>query len=260
MCVIACGSRHTLTRAKPLKEILGNMARQNPDGYGALLTFPDGTYVLYKDSDSKAILTNQAFFDDWEKADNCYLHFRYATHGAVNFENCHPFDVGNNRWLFHNGIITGLGSKDVSDSGTLAALMKDLPLEAQKAMLIVVTKCGHNNGKFLLVDATTSEDWYFGGEGVKKYGFICSNGTWDYTYAPSKTYAYSEDWKKGMVSYVNSHGNTCWRRKTKQEEEEEELLAEINREEAAAEAALILEGEDDRNTLTIVHPKQKMDA
>ena len=50
-----------------------------------------------------------------KKGRDTVAHFRIATHGPVTPENCHPFYHGETV-LFHNGIVDGYGSKDLSDS------------------------------------------------------------------------------------------------------------------------------------------------
>jgi hypothetical protein len=41
------------------------------------------------------------------------LHFRWATHGEVNVENCHPFELKDGA-LIHNGVISGMGTSSYS--------------------------------------------------------------------------------------------------------------------------------------------------
>lgn len=60
------------------------------------------------------------------------IHFRYATHGAVNRENCHPFSVGDGA-MMHNGILSnfepykGSGKSDTRHfiDSFLAPLLKE---------------------------------------------------------------------------------------------------------------------------------------
>jgi hypothetical protein len=47
----------------------------------------------------------------------CVMHFRIATHGAINPTNCHPFYTPDGtRVLYHNGMVSGFGNKDYSDT------------------------------------------------------------------------------------------------------------------------------------------------
>lgn len=52
------------------------------------------------------------------------IHFRMATHGTVDANNCHPFP-GNAWVMMHNGIIQGFGSQTKSDTAEFAELLAD---------------------------------------------------------------------------------------------------------------------------------------
>lgn len=58
------------------------------------------------------------------------IHFRYATHGSVSQVNTHPFPVGKDRYVMHNGVLPlgspGMGGR--SDSAHLAAIIRSLKL------------------------------------------------------------------------------------------------------------------------------------
>lgn len=59
------------------------------------------------------------------------VHLRFATHGARNRQNTHPFKVGNSgHWLMHNGVLDGFGVSGeggISDSRDLANTLSKLP-------------------------------------------------------------------------------------------------------------------------------------
>jgi hypothetical protein len=58
----------------------------------------------------------------------CAIHFRYRTHGAVDLENAHPYPVGNNAYLMHNGTINnirGQEEKGKSDSWHFARIISE---------------------------------------------------------------------------------------------------------------------------------------
>lgn len=80
---------------------------------------------------------------------HCLIHFRMATHGSVTPENTHPFPMGKNRFLMHNGILTQYGSsgdKGKSDSAHLADDLAPLPSDAIRRILNTIT------GKFAFID------------------------------------------------------------------------------------------------------------
>ncbi|MFZ5526912.1 MAG: hypothetical protein ACOZE7_09685 [Pseudomonadota bacterium] len=70
-----------------------------------------------------------------------YVHLRRATHGDVNHEMAHPFEVHPGLLLMHNGSIDCLAPQDteVSDTAELARLLRDMLAglsEAQVGVLI----------------------------------------------------------------------------------------------------------------------------
>jgi predicted glutamine amidotransferase len=54
------------------------------------------------------------------------LHFRIATHG-MSTEYLHPFNISDNVAIMHNGIISGFGTREVSDTAEFAQLLSMLP-------------------------------------------------------------------------------------------------------------------------------------
>lgn len=114
MCIIIIKKRGL----KVSSEILKASARINPHGLGVV--WLDDYSVSYHKSTQYSLLdTTRPFI----------AHFRYATIGAVNKSNTHPFVCGSNKneLLMMNGTIRGLGSKDKCDSKELAELLGDMP-------------------------------------------------------------------------------------------------------------------------------------
>ena len=107
MCVIIIKQKNNLMS----EEIAKTSSRINPHGLGII--WLDTFEVTYhKSKDYKTLLTERPFI----------AHFRYATKGAVNLANTHPFICGNNKdeMLMHNGTIKGLGTDAMCDSKQLA--------------------------------------------------------------------------------------------------------------------------------------------
>jgi glutamine amidotransferase len=48
------------------------------------------------------------------------LHFRFATHGAVNLDNCHPFTIGGGTAVAHNGVLPWRSTEERSDTRCFA--------------------------------------------------------------------------------------------------------------------------------------------
>src|SRR5258708_5130713 len=95
------------------EEYMRKAARENRDGFG--IAFKDsseesGIKVIKTTGDADEILELYKEYKDRDLA----MHFRLATHGAHNLENCHPYQVlnkeehGRTLWVFHNGVITNV--------------------------------------------------------------------------------------------------------------------------------------------------------
>jgi gamma-glutamylaminecyclotransferase len=122
MCVIIIkqkGMRLPVSVAK-------SSARINPHGLGII--WLDTFEVTYHESkDYRQLDTKRPFI----------AHFRYATIGAINRENTHPFECGANskEWLMMNGTIQGLGNAQISDTKALAISLGEIPRHTWKAEL-----------------------------------------------------------------------------------------------------------------------------
>lgn len=107
-------------------ETLKTSSRINPHGLG--IVWLDTYEVSYHDSkEFKLLNTDRPFI----------AHFRYATVGAINKSNTHPFRCGNNykELLMMNGTIKGLGNNKKSDSKALAEQLGDIPRNKWKSEL-----------------------------------------------------------------------------------------------------------------------------
>jgi hypothetical protein len=123
------------------------------------------------------------------------LHFRHATSGKTNAHQTHPFilapqveqakalDTATNRGaVFHNGVISGLGSAHFSDTCELATILSRLSQEQRKKTLAVIP------GKFALLQG--GKVWLFGHfETDEKRGIKCSNMLWDHNRYSYKGYS-----------------------------------------------------------------------
>lgn len=88
------------------KETLQICFDNNPDGCGF-------AYPIENDVVIKKFMKFEDFYPEYEKYQHLttLIHFRIATHGAVEIDNCHPFVLNSRMALIHNGIITGYGDK-----------------------------------------------------------------------------------------------------------------------------------------------------
>jgi gamma-glutamylaminecyclotransferase len=122
MCVIIIKQKNNMMS----EQIAKTSSKINPHGLGII--WLDTFEVTYhKSKEYKLLLTDRPFI----------AHFRYATKGAVNLANTHPFVCGSNtdEMLMHNGTIKGLGSKDMCDSKELAIQLGSINRADWKARL-----------------------------------------------------------------------------------------------------------------------------
>ncbi len=79
------------------ESILSSGMRANPDGWGIVA----GRY-------SSKGLDASRFWDAYDASGDAelFIHFRFATHGSISLDNCHPFKILRGRYhVLHNGII-----------------------------------------------------------------------------------------------------------------------------------------------------------
>lgn len=97
------------------KEVLRTCAEANPDGMGFAYCKGNTIYMYKNLNDFEKFYEKYA---EVETTSNMLIHFRIATHGNVEINNCHPFVLNKRMVLIHNGIISGYGSKTENKSDT----------------------------------------------------------------------------------------------------------------------------------------------
>lgn len=143
----------------------------NPDGLG-LAYFDNNSEVIFErnlkptKNDLKACI---------KKTENkeAIFHFRIATSGGVNLENCQPiYNEKENFLLFHNGVIPALnGASDtVSDTVLLSYLLEHKEINKLKLLEKIAQK---TFSRFVLIDANNS--LYLFGDFKDHQGLLCSN-------------------------------------------------------------------------------------
>lgn len=117
MCIAINSKKGT----SPTKDQLKESFDSNPHGGG--YCFADGKKVVIK----KGFFTFEDFYRSYEmdqmgKKDKL-IHFRIATHGAINTDNCHPFRITEQIAMIHNGVIDHFGSPSKSDTKEFCELV-----------------------------------------------------------------------------------------------------------------------------------------
>lgn len=94
------------------RETLEQCFKINDDGAGYMYV-KNGKLEI-----KKGFFFFESFYDEYKKDEKhqCVIHFRIKTHGSIDGDNCHPFSINNELAFVHNGIISGFGTKDKSDT------------------------------------------------------------------------------------------------------------------------------------------------
>lgn len=88
------------------KEQMVQSWKSNPDGGGFAYFNENGDIIIEKDMELDGMMRKyERAIDRYAQTSPFAVHFRIATHGGVNIDNCHPFRVSEDTTLIHNGII-----------------------------------------------------------------------------------------------------------------------------------------------------------
>jgi len=85
-------------------EQLRDFFYKNSDGFGAIVNHGDERGVKVYKSIGGIKEIEDMYYNDVA----CYeaiIHFRMKTHGHIDLENCHPYEVLPNVYMAHNGIL-----------------------------------------------------------------------------------------------------------------------------------------------------------
>ena len=93
-------------------ETLKECYRANPDGAGFMFAENKRLHI------EKGFFNFDSFYKAYQEHENkqTVLHFRIKTHGKIDTTNCHPFAVNSSLAFVHNGIISGFGDANHSDT------------------------------------------------------------------------------------------------------------------------------------------------
>jgi predicted glutamine amidotransferase len=121
MCVILHRQADTIVDEKDIIEAY----EYNPDGCG-LMYKANGKIVA-----QKGLWTLDYLLDKLHSLENIEyaLHLRIMTVGNINQQNCHPFKVGKNIYMMHNGTFKiSQTNKDMSDTWHVAKFLQGFKL------------------------------------------------------------------------------------------------------------------------------------
>jgi hypothetical protein len=186
---------------------------------------PDGAGFMYAENKKlhieKGFFSLQSFYEAYVKHQDkqAVLHFRIKTHGKIDTTNCHPFAVNNSLGFVHNGIITGYGDLNHSDTiGFNQAVLQplvnkwgNLALFQDPMKELIESRIGYS--KLIFLDRHGNHNILNETKGVWDDGVWYSNNSYK-PYIPVATPSYSKstyDWKnKSWYSSDDDYGN--WRK------------------------------------------------
>lgn len=173
---------------------------------------PDGAGYMYNDNKQlhmhKGYFTFKEFYKDFKKHEDkqAVIHFRIKTHGAINKDNCHPFMVNNALGFVHNGVISGFGVEDMSDTRhfneeivkPLVAKWGNLSLFQPAIKSLIESRIGYS--KLIFLDRHGNYDIFNENKGMWDNGVWYSNSSYKPYEAPkSQLPLYPSSYSKYMT-------------------------------------------------------------
>ena len=192
----------------------------NPHGCG--IAFADGSSVTIR----KGLWTWEQFLSEYSPRGNMamLIHFRWATHGAQNETNCHPWQLLNGKLaMIHNGVLPiECADEALSDTGNFAKLVLEPMLASHNAdnpalRFLIESAIGPAN-KIAIMDKAgtaviyneTSGEWqdgvWFSNSGFRPKAFTYSALDDDWReFTPAKqAKGEDEDWREWIESSLSA--------------------------------------------------------
>ena len=189
---------------------------------------PDGAGFMYAENKKlhieKGFFSFQSFYDAFKKHESkqAVIHFRIKTHGKIDTANCHPFAVNNSIGFVHNGVISGLGDSDFSDTvrfnetilRPLVNKWGNLALFQDPIVNLLESRIGYS--KLVFLDRHGNHKIMNEGKGVWDDGVWFSNTSYKPYVAPVSKFSSSvSGWDDLEYDYYKSKSYTpSWYTKT----------------------------------------------
>lgn len=151
MCLIAYSPKGAMVD----RSILAYAYNQNPDGIGIM-----SVSGIEKFMGRKALKRARRYLESYLVPEETpyAIHFRWATHGAIQMSNTHPYEAPTGlHWVMHNGVINLTASEATKDESDTAVFvrkyMTDIPAFDDKAYFTALGyKIGWSN-KLCIMDS-----------------------------------------------------------------------------------------------------------
>lgn len=125
---------------------------ENNDMGAGLLWNSNGVLSSFKTYDYDEFYDKYMQLRKDKEVDNIVLHFRIATSGINGIHNLHPFMVNDDLGFVHNGVISGLGNKEFSDTHQFNDILKGFShdfVTCQTSKLFIEEYIGYSKLVFL---------------------------------------------------------------------------------------------------------------
>ena len=193
----------------PDKDMLENSCLNNPHGFGYAIAIPKEERIQVFTSMNADECISRFLFDRalYPEA-HAIFHARYATHGASNLANCHPFKVVDDKtYLAHNGILPILESnkEDRSDTRIFAedlmpAIGGVVALDNSQVWNMLEDFTTGSKVAFLTVDPKAEHELYLLHE---EKGHYDKSGVWWSNDTCYLDYGYPYAYNKYMSHYLH---------------------------------------------------------
>jgi predicted glutamine amidotransferase len=216
MCIIIVNKYGTLD-----KETMQRCATANPDGAGIMYSDGNNLIILKSLKGAEIIDKYYELRNEQHHKGNICLHFRIATDGLINIDNCHPYTVSKKVALMHNGILSHFSGWKGKDSDTalfikhtLKGAFSDRQLMSEQMSYLLELSIGfgnkfalmNNSGEVVIINSSKGEwnkdktTWYSNST-YKAYTYvnqIYTNRTSNNIFV-DKDKIYSECWFAGSI-------------------------------------------------------------
>jgi glutamine amidotransferase len=190
------------------QETLNECYNSNPDGAGFMYAQDKKLHI------EKGFFSYESFYQAFKEHEHkqAVLHFRIKTHGKIDTTNCHPFAVNNAIGFVHNGIISGFGDTNHSDTiGFNNAILQplvhkwgNLALFQDPIVDLIEGRIGYS--KLVFLDRHGNHKIMNEHKGEWDNGIWYSNNSYKPYVAPITTYDWKDskyDWKKNVTTIRN---------------------------------------------------------
>lgn len=205
MCLIICKTKDS----KLDENFLRGVFRKNSDGLGVM--YAEGNVLYSVKVLPKTFEDVKDFWNKYVSERECFVHFRMQTHGHIDMENCHPYEVlseadGYPLYMIHNGVLHTDNRADVTKSDTWhyindylrPMLLKNPEFFMHPAFSELVSEHIGSGNKFVFLDA------YGNSVIINKKAFVEHEGA-----LLSNTYA----WDTSGTAHSWSTGRSSFRRR-----------------------------------------------